>query len=133
MKHLKFSLIVMLGVAVWLSSCKKENNDNSKEQETINAQKSEGLIVLGKQLEDPYAIKNMKTAYSKLKSANADIPDVDIKPNCVYLRFLPKNEQEWALLKKDTSLVLFDYPLDFEMVNNGTYYHDPSLPDTAIT
>jgi hypothetical protein len=46
---------------------------------------------------------------------------------------LPKNEEEWALLKSDTTLLLYDFPLDYEIAEQGTYYHDPSLPQNAIT
>ena len=27
----------------------------------------------------------------------------------------------------------YDFPLDYEIINLGTYYHDPSLPVDAIT
>lgn len=135
MKHLKFLIMGILALMLVFSFCKKENMDidNPNDQENENVQQSEGLIVLGKQLEDPYALKNMKQAYSNLKSANSETPDIDIRSTHNYLRFLPKNEKEWATLKSDTSIVLYDYPLNYEIVNLGTYYHDPTLPDSAIT
>ena len=61
------------------------------------------------------------------------MPDIQIKPNFNYVRILPSNEKEWQILKSDSSLVLFDYPLDVEIVQPGTYYHDPTLPIDAIT
>ena len=130
-----FLLLVATFTTLFISSCDKEENsiDNSVNQTSSTAKQSEGLVVLGKQLEDPYAIKNMKLAYSNLKSTNSGAPDVDIKPTHYYLRFLPKNEEEWAILKSDTTFVLYDFPLDYEIEYFGTYYHDPSLPDTAIT
>ncbi|MFW5751993.1 MAG: hypothetical protein ACOCW8_01500 [bacterium] len=45
----------------------------------------------------------------------------------------PKNEAELDLLKEDTTLTLYDIPLDHEIEDPGIYYHDPELPDTAIT
>lgn len=51
----------------------------------------------------------------------------------MYMRFLPADNDEWDLLKEDTTLMLFDFPLDYEIKNLGTYYHDPSLPEDAIT
>lgn len=135
MKHLKFLITGMLAIILILTSCNKEdyNIDTPINKENSNVQQSEGLIVLGKQLDDPYALKNMKQAYSNLKSANSETPDIVIQPTHKYLRFLPKNEEEWEILKSDTSLVLYDYPLNYEIVNLGTYYHDPSLSDSAIT
>lgn len=75
----------------------------------------------------------MKQAYFNLKSANTEIPQLDIQPTHTYMRFLPNNEEEWEILKSDTTLVLYDFPLDYEIANLGTYYHDPSLPADAIT
>jgi len=134
-KNRLFFVTGIFAILLIMSSCKKEdlNVSNTDNQEKPNAQQSEGFIVLGKELEDPYALKNMKKAYSNLKSTKSGTPDVDIQPTHIYLRFLPKNEQEWSILKSDTSFVLYDYPLNYEIVNMGTYYHDPSLPDTVIT
>ncbi len=42
-------------------------------------------------------------------------------------------EEEWGILKSDTTIVWYDYPLDYEIINLGTTYHDPSLPENAIT
>jgi len=134
MKKFKFLIRVTLLFTIVLTSCEKEdfNLDDTERQESF-VETSEGLIVLGKQLEDPYALKNMKQAYSNLKSGSLKTPDVDIQPTHTYMRFLPNNEEEWGMLKSDTILVLYDFPLDYEIKNLGTYYHDSSLPENAIT
>lgn len=75
----------------------------------------------------------MKKAYSNLKLSNLKIPDVTIEATHNYIRFLPKNEEDLDLLKEDKSLVLYDIPLDYEIEQQGVYYHDPELSDTAIT
>jgi len=51
----------------------------------------------------------------------------------VYLRFLPKNEDEWQILKTDSNIVLYDFPLDYDIEVYGTYYHDPEISDSSIT
>ncbi len=83
----------MLLLIIVTSSCKKDDynldNSGSFQNPTSLAQK-EGQTILGEQLEDPYALKNMKQAYSNLKSANSETPDVDIQPTHTYIRFLPK-------------------------------------------
>jgi hypothetical protein len=135
MKHFQLLIASVLAMVFLLSSCKKDDYaiDASKGEANLQAKQNEGLVVLGKQLEDPYSIKNMKQAYFNLKSANTEIPELDIQPTHSYMRFLPNNEEEWDLLKSDTTLVLYDFPLDYEIANFGTYYHDPSLPANAIT
>jgi hypothetical protein len=75
----------------------------------------------------------MQKANYNLKSAGTDVPEEDIEPNKVYLRFLPKNEDEWQILKTDSNIVLYDFPLDYDIEVYGTYYHDPEIPDSSIT
>lgn len=79
--------------------------------------------------EDPYAIHNIRKAYSRLRDSISAIPSLEISPNHVYLRFWPENDREAELLQSDTTLVLFDYPLnsetgesEFSEVNPGSPY-----------
>lgn len=46
----------------------------------------------------------------------------------LYLRFLPKDWAEYDILKSDTTLKLYQVPLDREIENFGNTYHDPSVP-----
>jgi hypothetical protein len=46
----------------------------------------------------------------------------------LYIKFKPKTEEELDLLKRDSTLVLYDIPLDFEVEENGNFYHDPEVP-----
>lgn len=102
-------------------------------------QPSMGMTTLGEKLENPYSIENMSKALEELKnepqlkSASGELENIDLTPTHLYVRFLPKDEDNLNILKQDTALVLYDYPLDYEIENLGDYYHDPSLPDTAIT
>lgn len=126
----------MLLFIIVTSSCKKDdyNLDSSESyQKPTGLTLNEGQTILGNQLEDPYDIKNMKQAYANLKSSALGVPDLQIESTHKYMRFLPRNENEWSVLKSDTSVILYDYPLDFEIVNAGTSYHDPTLPNSAIT
>ncbi|MBN1182270.1 MAG: hypothetical protein JXB49_08290 [Bacteroidales bacterium] len=125
----------MLAAFFILSSCRKEEYDIKviENQSNFDQIQGEGAIVLGKKLEDPYNFKNIEKAYSNLKATSPYTPNVALVPTHNYIRFLPKNEAEWGILKSDSTFVLYDYPLDYEIAQTGTYYHDPSLPDTAIT
>ncbi|MDR2917609.1 MAG: hypothetical protein LBV74_22685, partial [Tannerella sp.] len=126
--------IFVASVCVIVSSCKE--NEEPLPVPSIDPPisiSSGDMIVLGDKIDDPYAIHNIRKAYSSLKSAGGNVPVNEVCPNKKYLRFLPKDETEWDLLKRDTTLLLFDFPLNFEIAVSGSYYHDPELPDNAIT
>lgn len=91
---------------------------------------SHDMIVLGEQLDDPYSLKNMKEAVTKVYPTKGR--EVEIKPTDVYMRFLPKNEDEYDRLV-NAGLHLLDHPVDYRIVKEGDYYHDPSLDESAIT
>jgi len=82
-----------------------------------------GIITLGEKLENPYSVKNMRSAYKNLQgNAQQKIAanQADITVTHYYVRFLPETKEEYAQLTSDTTLVLFDYPLDYEIVEGGT-------------
>ncbi len=142
-KHLKF-LVLILFLATVCSSCKKENLDDynyveERQNEAVyNSGKrttstSSGATVLGVKLQNPYSVSNMQQAYSNLQSKDPDFPLMSISTNYRYIKFMPQNEYQLDLLKSDSTIILYDIPLDYEILENGTYYQDPSLPDTAVT
>lgn len=88
------------------------------------------MIVLGSQLEDPYSVDNMNAALASLYSTKAD--RVVVEPSHLYLRFLPACEAELELLES-CGLELLDHPVDYEIVREGDYYHDPDVPEGEIT
>ena len=88
------------------------------------------MIVLGEKLEDPYSVTNVIEAVSALYPTKAG--RVDIKPTDIYVRFLPRDEDEYNRLVS-LGLLLIDHPLDYEIVREGDYYHDPSLDEDSIT
>jgi len=88
------------------------------------------MIVLGDQLEDPYSLENVKAAVSSLYPTRAG--RIDLEPTHIYARFLPSNDAELEQLQ-DLGLELSDHPYDYEIVQEGDYYHDPVLPEQEIT
>ncbi len=88
------------------------------------------MMKLGKQLENPYSIENMKLAINKLYPTRSA---VDLEPTHLYVRFLPKDSTELRLLDEEFELELFDFPLDYEILEEGTYYHDTEVPESKIT
>jgi hypothetical protein len=88
------------------------------------------VIVLGKKLQNPYAVENMKKAYANVSAKTDGKVRKDQSPvrsTHYYVRFLPKDWKQYNLLKADTSLKLYDIPLDYEVVLHGNKYKDPSV------
>lgn len=122
---------VVLGI-IW--SCNKEEDILSKNQHPeLNYQNDgQGMTKLGKKLENPYSVENMKKAYKNLQSSNAGLrvnpENIEISTTHLYLKFKPKNETELAILKRDSTIIWYEYPLDYEIIAGGSSYHDPAVP-----
>ena len=89
-----------------------------------------GLIVLGERLEDPYTVDNVNRALRSLYPTRAE--RVDVTPTDFYVRFLPENDDDYERLTA-LGVQMTDHPLDYRIVREGDYYHDPSLDDEDIT
>ena len=135
MKKVLLLSVVLIGVLV--VSCNPKEVEPSETTEQINLNKQDDLkeITLGKQLENPYSVENMQKAYNNLRSSSARGlgRNIEIKTTHLYLRFKPKNEEELDLLKKDSTLNLYEYPLDYEISEEGDYYHEPEIPEEMPT
>lgn len=115
-----------------ISSCQQEDDiyppDNAQSLETIQ----EGMTLVGKKLENPYSVENMQKALENLidarKNGVVNSGDIEIKTTHYYIKFKPKNEDELSVLKNDSTIFLYDYPLDHEISQGGTFYHDPEVP-----
>lgn len=139
MKKQNLTLIVLflLGL-VFIQSCRQDEFEELEpkpdNEVTIF---SEGMIQLSKKLENPYTVINMKRAYQNLTDNGqlklSSVKKSDIKITHYYVRFLPKSFEELAILQRDSTLELYDYPLDYEIAEGGTYYQDPDIPFGEIT
>ena len=92
------------------------------------------MIKLIKKKNNPYSVSNMEKAFESIKKSNARISTegLEIATSHLYIKFKPKSYAELDLLKIDSTLNLFPYPLDFE-ITDGSYYHDPNIPDSLPT
>ncbi|WP_136465096.1 hypothetical protein [Flagellimonas onchidii] len=149
-------LLAALGLIVY--SCQKEHNYvNEPIQDVTQGNKTESAIVLGPKLKNPYAISVMKKAFENITTPTegaktngryalrtvidevgdtlelVDIPEDVIRVTHKYVKFKPSSEEELDAIKADTTLVLFDHPLDYEIEQEGDYYRDPEVPDTIPT
>lgn len=88
------------------------------------------LIVLGEQLEDPYSVENVARALDHLYPTRAGriIPEATDR----YVRFLPADRAQLDELLS-LGLTLIDHPVDYRILREGDYYHDPSVPEGEIT
>ena len=87
------------------------------------------MIELGPKLENPYSVENIGKAVADVYPAQAA---ASIPVNARYVRFLPKDADGFAALE-DCGVELFDHPLDRQILTDGDYYHDPSIPEGMIT
>ena len=88
------------------------------------------MIVLGERLENPYTTENMTKALTSLYPTKAD--RTDVRTTDLYVRFLPSDDAQYDYLH-DLGLHLTDYPMDYDIVVDGDWYHDPSIPDDRVT
>jgi hypothetical protein len=134
MKRNSICACAVLVCSLVFQSCQKE--DISQNTHSVQQDDSEGKIILGKKLENPYSLENMKKAYESLQSneqlKSISIDEQVIEPTHYYVRFLPEDSLQLHELVSD-SLELFDYPLDYEIEQEGFYYHDSSIPEDKIT
>ncbi len=91
---------------------------------------SHDAIVLGDRLENPYKTENITKALESLYPTKAD--RVDVKTTDLYVRFLPADEQEYDELVA-LGLHLTDHPLDYDILVEGDWYHDPEIAEGNVT
>ena len=123
--------IRLMLMALVLMSCSGKGIDSD---EGLDYQYGRNLshekIVLGARLENPYKTENITKAVRALYPTKAD--RVEIRTTDLYVRFLPKTEEEVELLE-DLGLNLMDHPMDYEILQDGDWYHDPEVPDDKVT
>lgn len=91
----------------------------------------EQQTIIGSQRTNPYTIANMRQAYNNLGYASLPVNATNL-----YVRFLPNSVDQLSVLDStlDTQgLDLFDTPMDYDVLQEGDYYQDPSIPDSSVT
>ena len=112
-------LVVLIIVAGAILSCAKTEEFKAPDTPTITESNiTIGKVILGKKLENPYSVDNMRRAYSSLPTqTRSEAGDLEINPTHLYVKFTPSTSEELDLLKSDTTLILFPYPLDYEIIS----------------
>jgi len=128
MKKLFYLLAI---VAITLTAC-QTNEDVINVIPQTNLQNDGLLIRKIKKIINPYSVTNMKKAYESLQVEGLMKTQFTIEATHLYVRFLPKDSADLETLNKDTSLVLFSYPLDYEL-SEGEKYIDSTLIGNDFT
>ena len=141
-KNMRNNIYCFLLMACFLLffSCQKEENievlkivraDGANDS---SVEPYDGLTVLGVQEANPYSSQNMRYAYNALVTAGELQPNsIQLSTTHLYIKALPNNKEDLDAILNCNDLDLFDYPLDYEIVDQGTYYHDPTIPDSGYT
>jgi hypothetical protein len=123
----------MMLPALVLVSCSKEGGSPVEISPVSTGEKVEVVshdeIQLGRKLENPYSVKNVRSAVAALYPTRAS---VEVPVSDLYVRFLPKSAEDLNVLS-DLGVETLEYPMDYEIATTGDYYHDPSVPDEEIT
>jgi len=115
-----------------------QSNDLNNSSARIVASEDEkpdfhSKIVLGKKLKNPYSVTSMQSAFDYYNQNVAASPfkGKKIRATHNYIKVLPATEDHLIALDNldnsddDTSPILHDYPLDYEILEEGDYYVEP--------
>ena len=120
-----------------LAGCQEKDADLQPKtlvQTSSHAIVTDGMTVLGRRLKNPYSVENMRKALENLSpKTRAGITDMDIQPTHYYVKFHPRSSEELDLILQDSTIIWYDIPLDYEIEEYGSYYHDPTIPDSLPT
>ena len=139
--------LIGLSVMLWLAhACHKhkvvepqppQTQAEEPEPEVVTQVIDSNVTVLGAKLKNPYAISNMRKAFERVETDSIngmdDVPAISMPISHLYLKFIPKTQEELDILLADSNLVLYEYPLDYEIENLGDYYRDSTIPDDQPT
>ena len=123
-------ICLVLAALVTLSCSKDGMNDVAVSNRDRFKEVPHEMIVLGQRLENPYKTENMSKALAALYPSKAGLAPV--QPTDLYVRFLPKDQKELDILQ-ESGVVLIDHPLDYDILVEGDWYHDPEVPDDQVT
>jgi len=108
----------------------------STRSETGESSDTSKPIILGERQPIVYSVANMRKAYENLpplaRTRSGIKSALQIKANMLYVRFLPTDTLQLRILQ-DSELELFDYPLEYDVVEWGDYYHDPTVENEDFT
>ena len=136
-KAINFALFSALTLGIFScnpsESVEEVTNEVAKQSVDISRKviyaQEKGEVRLGKKLNDPYSVKNMQTALDRLLKEKG-LRSFTLSATHLYIKFTPKTEEELDKLKSYSDLILYDYPIDYEIIGEGAYsYTNPELKE----
>ena len=86
-------------------------------------------ITLGNKLPNAYSVANMQAAYNRLHSSNhhgnSSAPET-LSPTHLYVKLTVEDTAELSKILNDTTIDVYPYPLDYELI--GTGFYTPANP-----
>ena len=138
---MKSKILSVAAAALMFAACNEPLNDavenlekDSNESESVSTKSH-----WGNKIEDPYTVTNMRLAFKELMKkennslSKAGVNEQQIEPTHLHLKFIPKNEEEWRILKKDTILNVVPVPFDYDLEGFDGVYRDPECPENQPT
>jgi hypothetical protein len=136
MKHKNsYRLLILILIGILIYSCQNEDDFLENPQTEISSiDYSQGT----KKLENPYTVENMQKAFENIKTklnskqisakSTSSVSNLEITASHYYIKFKPETEEQEGIIKRDTTMILSDYPLDYEFTDE---YLDnrPELPE----
>ena len=120
------------GIILGWYGCQKDdiilNKTNNHKTPKLNAKVGNDTTtytVLGQQRNNPYTLAKMTEAWNNIYSVN-QITQLDATD--VYIKFTPADFEEVKALQ-ESDLILFDYPLDYEVIKMGDRYIPPGMTE----
>lgn len=103
-------------IGILICSCHKDDDYlESQNVENSNFENFNGA----KKLENSYTVENMRIALENIKknSNNKQLSNLEIVTSHYYIKFMPETEEQESIIKRDTTMILSDYPLDWEFTD----------------
>lgn len=127
-----------MAIVMLSSACTESVND--QDVVVVDPVKQEqGASYWGNKINDPYSVDNMRRAYAELVKdkesslSKAGVSIEQIMPTHLYLKFIPKNSEEWKILQKDSVLDVVPFPLDYDLEGVSGVFRDPDCPKDQPT
>lgn len=125
---MKKSLVILV-MALFLGGGCEKNGSNDSQTSGHGYRMGHEMMVLGDCLENPYSVSNMEKALADVYPTKAG---THLGATHLYVKFLPMTAEEAEAIY-NLGLIITDYPLDYEIIVDGDYYHDPLVNPEQIT
>lgn len=117
----KIAAIIATASALCVGCNKDENPAHiSSDFSGLKGDKTEEFHI-GRKLNNPYTVENMKKAQDSLLSIGQLKDPIDIQPTHLYVQMYPEDSADMNKILEDTTLHLFPYPLDYEIEGEGSF------------